>query len=746
MGSLRLAILASMREHEGQPPSPGKVERKRKKEEKAALGKALNGSEADAVPSSPGRAAARALNKKKPRTDSLDETKLEFLVQPEPPPLEPALPLPALNGHDEPRPPTTNHYYYHHHHESNGHVEAAAPGDKRRRDDDDEPPVVPAKKKPPVVEPPPAPPLSAPAKKPPPPPPPPPVPVPPVVDKTSPLPPLVIKKKPPPPADEVPAPPPSPAAAAPSPVTKMKPVPPGDVAMMPSPVFCKKKPEEPAVVVKTKLPAAASEVPDGAETAETPPEPAAGPEQQQQQQQQQMVVPEAELGKVTSQASVEEEDKSNKKKSASRKRSRDATPVVPAERRPGRAAAKEATRRILNRQYTGEEEAAAAKVASPGRAHLGERPKEATWAQCERCGTWRRLPSSVKAEALPEHWFCELNTWNPAEASCEVARPAKNGIHKVVKKPLSRTGSASSDLDAHHLHQQQQQSSSSSSPAGPILGSLPPEKEEAPLFQWVQCDRCQKWRRLPGVVDAEQLPEKWFCVMNRWDAARRSCDAPEEVEEEEPAPRPKTVKARTTAAKRSRSEETESPRRPAHPSPRVAGAPRPADVKTAQRPEGTKRPKPVWNWVQCERRTCRKWRRLPQDVAPESLPDRWVCSMNTWDTRFASCAADEEDVDEVEDEPLPAVLPLPSTNRASGGAGGKLSFRELIFNAEGKLRPPFSERSSVTSIFSVGTRLVNGKLHDIEAYADSPLYDPAGREYNAHNASTGRTSNRGLLS
>ena len=57
-----------------------------------------------------------------------------------------------------------------------------------------------------------------------------------------------------------------------------------------------------------------------------------------------------------------------------------------------------------------------------------------------------------------------------------------------------------------------------------------------------------------------------------------------------------------------------------------------------------------------------------------------------------------------------------------GQSEKKLSFREIIFNAEGKYRPPFSERSAVSSIFAVGTTTVNGRTRDVAAYEDSPVY------------------------
>jgi len=48
------------------------------------------------------------------------------------------------------------------------------------------------------------------------------------------------------------------------------------------------------------------------------------------------------------------------------------------------------------------------------------------------------------------------------------------------------------------------------------------------LWTWVECDACKKWRKLPPSVEAESLPEKWDCTMNRWDPHRATCLAPQE--------------------------------------------------------------------------------------------------------------------------------------------------------------------------------------------------------------------------
>ncbi|MCJ8732333.1 hypothetical protein PDJAM_G00210020 [Pangasius djambal] len=51
-----------------------------------------------------------------------------------------------------------------------------------------------------------------------------------------------------------------------------------------------------------------------------------------------------------------------------------------------------------------------------------------------------------------------------------------------------------------------------------------------PDQNWVQCDDCMKWRKLPDGIDSKQLPEKWFCHMNP-DPQFRSCSDEEEPED-----------------------------------------------------------------------------------------------------------------------------------------------------------------------------------------------------------------------
>jgi hypothetical protein len=44
----------------------------------------------------------------------------------------------------------------------------------------------------------------------------------------------------------------------------------------------------------------------------------------------------------------------------------------------------------------------------------------------------------------------------------------------------------------------------------------------------VQCEKCEKWRRLPPRIKAEDLPDVWFCSMNTWEINLATCTAIED--------------------------------------------------------------------------------------------------------------------------------------------------------------------------------------------------------------------------
>ena len=55
--------------------------------------------------------------------------------------------------------------------------------------------------------------------------------------------------------------------------------------------------------------------------------------------------------------------------------------------------------------------------------------------------------------------------------------------------------------------------------------------DEADNVEWVQCEKCDKWRKLPPHISADELPEVWYCSMNTWNPASASCSAPEDKAE-----------------------------------------------------------------------------------------------------------------------------------------------------------------------------------------------------------------------
>jgi len=52
--------------------------------------------------------------------------------------------------------------------------------------------------------------------------------------------------------------------------------------------------------------------------------------------------------------------------------------------------------------------------------------------------------------------------------------------------------------------------------------------EDAENLEWVQCEKCDKWRKLPPHVSADELPDVWYCNMNTWNPSSASCDAAED--------------------------------------------------------------------------------------------------------------------------------------------------------------------------------------------------------------------------
>ncbi|XP_062861759.1 MORC family CW-type zinc finger protein 3-like [Trichomycterus rosablanca] len=67
--------------------------------------------------------------------------------------------------------------------------------------------------------------------------------------------------------------------------------------------------------------------------------------------------------------------------------------------------------------------------------------------------------------------------------------------------------------------------------------ALVEDNVKEPDQNWVQCDECLKWRKLPDGINTKKLPDKWSCHMNT-DPQYRSCDVEEDSEAADDAEQP----------------------------------------------------------------------------------------------------------------------------------------------------------------------------------------------------------------
>ena len=125
--------------------------------------------------------------------------------------------------------------------------------------------------------------------------------------------------------------------------------------------------------------------------------------------------------------------------------------------------------------------------------------KKEEWVQCDRCKKWRKLPQRVSAKKLPDIWYCEMTTWGRRKVTCDT--------------PVQSDKKKSSNVENNAKKNKEE------------------EEKKIAKVEWVQCETCLTWRKLPLTIKASSLPDKWYCRMNHWDKSRASCSAPQEIVE-----------------------------------------------------------------------------------------------------------------------------------------------------------------------------------------------------------------------
>ncbi|MGA1531177.1 MAG: cysteine-tryptophan domain-containing zinc finger protein [Kiritimatiellia bacterium] len=67
------------------------------------------------------------------------------------------------------------------------------------------------------------------------------------------------------------------------------------------------------------------------------------------------------------------------------------------------------------------------------------------------------------------------------------------------------------------------------------MEDVPPENmglSGRELQKWIQCCKCEKWRKVPYSIDEEQIPDSWTCQDNLWDSVYNSCEVDQELSDD----------------------------------------------------------------------------------------------------------------------------------------------------------------------------------------------------------------------
>lgn len=420
------------------------------------------------------------------------------------------------------------------------------------------------------------------------------------------------------------------------------------------------------------------------------------------------------------------------------------------------------------------EDAAGGTEGTPGsgsalKAKLAAEQAALQWVACDRCSKWRSLPSHVDMSALPEQWYCSMNKWDDRFNDCsieqeKVEEPSDHPDEDVEVGGNGASGGGSSGGKRFSGHSRSQGGRGARGGSGPhefaefdfaggdgggeggasaarrktgYRGSFGSRNNlipngsmlEVEKVNWVQCNKCSKWRKVPGHISVESLPDVWQCSMNTWAPAFSKCAAKEETDD------PNQLRDGPHPGNRSR--------RPSA----MSGGGFPGHYFPGMQPmDGFVNPgttvlagpvKKVIQWVQCERRNCKKWRKLPGHVDMSQLPEKWFCEMNEWDLDRANCECPEDSDSEGEqnqnaDTRSQLIL-------ANSKGPGTLSYRRIIFGTDGRVRPSYSEKNkNGFGIFSFTDTHRNSESDANDeiveptrriAYWWSSAYDEAGVHY-----------------
>ena len=347
------------------------------------------------------------------------------------------------------------------------------------------------------------------------------------------------------------------------------------------------------------------------------------------------------------------------------------------------------------------------------------------WVQCDSCGKWRILPSSVKVSSLPKHWYCSMNEYDPKRNSCDAPEQTPKQVAKERKRAKKRAKRMEqAELEAIPEESRKEQKGRAETAKEPVSIPLsgPGTKEVSSKDSANSVGESNNKSKRPSPVASVGSQEE-----------PRPSDSGSESQKEEKKPmsgKKSKVQEKPQEKSQEGAEESEalndSTAEPPKPKPgRRRGRPRnvnqPSGRGSAQenRDEGDN-----VEWVQCEK--CDKWRKLPPHICADELPDVWYCSLNTWNADSASCESPEDKADALHQD-------VGSGNGVPGNPG-KFSYRGLIFGTGRKQNRPMSERTRAAE--SLFARPVDDtdNPYPVVMYAKSSAFLPRTSNFTKSNA------------
>ncbi|EGZ24195.1 hypothetical protein PHYSODRAFT_486618 [Phytophthora sojae] len=180
----------------------------------------------------------------------------------------------------------------------------------------------------------------------------------------------------------------------------------------------------------------------------------------------------------------------------------------------------------------------------PGSLTLDERVKYIS-------SLWPGLAPVDDDEDIMDYYGVEVQIISEEEREKELADEKEESSWQAQDDALAPAAAAAEPVNTETEMKEEEAGASSSETTAPSSPELSVETRSAALQKlkeaaaeddddikpnpiatkqddWVQCDKCQKWRRLPNQVNVSELPAVWYCKMNRWDKRHNKCAAPEE--------------------------------------------------------------------------------------------------------------------------------------------------------------------------------------------------------------------------